>query len=114
MSRRSRYIVFGALTCAAVWLATTAIGVVVHNRRAQHLIQACDDLPLGTTKDAVIQMMPGTPLEDTEPPGGNECQTPGEKASSALRYNAPVLLNSVYVVLAFDESDRLIAKNRRD
>jgi len=33
---------------------------------------------------------------------------------TALRYNAPVLLNSVYVLMMFDDKDQLIAKRSFD
>ncbi|MDD4872080.1 MAG: hypothetical protein PHR77_16100 [Kiritimatiellae bacterium] len=105
----------GVVIALGATLLIVGIGVqmVALNRQAMRLVRQSDGVGLGWTKAEVIAAMPKDLLVSTNPPTAEE-SADAKHAVSALRYNAPVLLNSVYVLLLFDANNQLIAKKRFD
>ena len=98
---------------AAILIAGTVLQMLAMYRQASRLIERSDSLALGCIKAEVLAAMPNDLLVSTNPPTADE-SAKTESAVTALRYNAPVLLNSVYVLMLFDDKDQLIAKRRFD
>ena len=99
--------------CVAVPIVGIGIQMLVLNRQAMRLVEQSDSVALGWTKAEVLAAMPAHLLVATNPPTADEVAST-TSVVSALRYNAPVFLNSVYVLMLFDESEHLIAKRRFD
>lgn len=113
MKRILKRLVVALAVGAALLIAGVALQMLALNRQAQRLIEQSDRLALGHTKAEVLARMPGDLLVSTNPPSAEE-SADTRLAVSALRYRAPVLLNSVYVLLLFDENGQLIARKRLD
>ena len=97
----------------AVPIAGISIQMLMLNRQASRLVEQSDSVVIGWSKAEVLAAMPADLLVATNPPTEDEAAS-ATSAVSALRYNAPVFLNSVYVLMLFDDSDHLIGKRRYD
>lgn len=98
---------------AAFLIVRSGLHIVALNRQANRLIKESDSLAIGCGKADVLAAMPNDLLVSIGPLTADEgAET--RYAVTALRYNAPVFLNSVYVLLLFDQNDQLIAKRRFD